>query len=85
MPHLALIGNLSIAFGGYVVIRDLSGTLPAQGLTAILGRSGSGKTTFLRAFNRLNEEFPGCETRGADTPGFRRHSLACLSPTGRKQ
>ena len=64
MPHLALLGNLSIAFGGHVVIRDLSGTLPAQGLTAILGRSGSGKTTFLRAFNRLNEEFPGCETRG---------------------
>jgi phosphate transport system ATP-binding protein len=31
----------------------------------ILGRSGVGKTTLLRALNRLNESFPDCETRGS--------------------
>ncbi|WP_299395143.1 phosphate ABC transporter ATP-binding protein [uncultured Desulfovibrio sp.] len=64
MPPLADIEGLSVSFGGQTVIHELSAALPAEGLTVVIGRSGSGKTTFLRAFNRLNEEFPGCETRG---------------------
>lgn len=64
MKHLAVIENLSVSFDGRTVLEPLSGTLPAEGLTAVIGCSGSGKTTLLRAFNRLNEEFPGCETRG---------------------
>lgn len=64
MQPLAVIENLSIAFHGRTILEPLSGTLPSQGLTAVIGRSGSGKTTFLRAFNRLNEEFPGCTTHG---------------------
>ncbi len=58
------IRNLSVSFTGQRVIQELSLTLPRNRLTVIIGPSGSGKTTFLRALNRLNEIFPGCDTRG---------------------
>jgi phosphate transport system ATP-binding protein len=61
----AEVHGLSVAFGGREVLRDLSLEIPARRITVVLGRSGSGKTTFLRAFNRLNECFEGCVTRGS--------------------
>lgn len=67
MERLASIEDLSVSFGGRVVLEPVRADLPAEGTTVIVGRSGSGKTTFLRAFNRLNEEFPGCATRGQIT------------------
>ena len=63
--HAAIrIENLSVSFSGTCVLDDLSMEIPGRGPTFLLGRSGSGKTTFLRAINRLNECLPGCETRG---------------------
>jgi phosphate transport system ATP-binding protein len=58
------VENLSVSFAGKAVLSNLSLEIPEGGPTFLLGRSGSGKTTFLRAINRLNECFPGCETRG---------------------
>lgn len=56
--------HLSVAFQERTVVQDVSLELPAEGISVLLGRSGSGKTTFLRALNRLNECFPGCRTQG---------------------
>lgn len=58
------IENLSVAFAGRRVLNHLNLEIPAGGPTFLLGRSGSGKTTFLRAINRLNECFPECVTEG---------------------
>ena len=33
--------------------------IPQAEDTALIGPSGCGKTTFLRAFNRMNDFFPG--------------------------
>lgn len=60
----ARIRDLSVFFSGRPAVRDISLDLPARGVTVVMGKSGVGKTTLLRALNRLNEEFPGCETRG---------------------
>lgn len=63
-PSLRVTG-LRVAFHGRPAVEDASLDLPRTGVTVLLGRSGSGKTTFLRALNRLNECFPGCETSGS--------------------
>ena len=56
--------NLSVSFSGKAVLERLSVEIPAGGPSFLLGASGSGKTTFLRAINRLNECFPECKTSG---------------------
>lgn len=58
------VDNLSVSFAGKHVIRELSLEIPSGGPTFLLGRSGCGKTTLLRAFNRLNECLPGCASTG---------------------
>ena len=42
------LSNISKKFGTTVAIRDLSITLPEQGIVAIMGPSGCGKTTLLQ-------------------------------------
>jgi phosphate transport system ATP-binding protein len=60
-----LVESLHVGFAGREVLHNLSTEFHRGRLAVILGRSGSGKTTFLRAFNRLNECFPRSETSGS--------------------
>lgn len=63
---LAVIADeLSVSFGERKALKRLSVNLPVGALTVAVGRSGSGKTTFLRSLNRLNEFFPNCVTTGS--------------------
>ena len=64
MTLAARIRRLSVAFHERTILHDIALDIPAEGITVLLGRSGSGKTTFLRALNRLNECLPGCRTSG---------------------
>jgi phosphate transport system ATP-binding protein len=59
------VEDLHVGFAGREVLHGLSAEFYRGRLAMILGRSGSGKTTFLRALNRLNECFPNSETRGS--------------------
>ena len=43
------VTNLSAGYGDGFVVRDISLTLEPGGFVAVLGRNGSGKSTFLRA------------------------------------
>ena len=56
--------NVVIAYSGKVAIRDVSVTFRENRITSIIGPSGCGKSTLLRAFNRMNELFPGVRTTG---------------------
>ena len=60
-----MVENLQVGFAGREVLHGLNLEFHRGRLAVILGLSGSGKTTFLRALNRLNECFPHSETRGA--------------------
>ena len=42
------IENLTLALGGKPVLRGISASLPAQGITGIIGPNGCGKSTLLR-------------------------------------
>lgn len=51
--------ELTVKFGDRAALKDVGLELPVRGLSVIAGRSGSGKSTFLRALNRLNDELGG--------------------------
>ena len=65
MRYCAELVNLSVSFQKKAAINNINVNIPAEGITVLLGRSGSGKTTFLRSLNRLNETFDGYEVSGS--------------------
>lgn len=50
-----LVENVSKQFGDNVVLKDYNMEVRAGDITIVLGESGSGKTTFLRMINNLEE------------------------------
>lgn len=51
--------NLTLGFGGKTVLDQVSLDFPARAVTCLLGPTGSGKTTFLRTLNRMNDKVSG--------------------------
>lgn len=51
--------NVTMGYGDTTVLKDVSVTLPAGKISAILGGSGGGKTTMLRHIIGLNRPFAG--------------------------
>lgn len=65
MEQTALeIRNLRVYYGNFLAIKDVNLAIPKNQITAIIGPSGVGKSTLLRALNRMNELVPGCRTEG---------------------
>jgi phosphate transport system ATP-binding protein len=56
--------NVSIYYGTFRAVRDVSFEAPANAITALIGPSGSGKSTLLRAINRMNDLIPGSRLEG---------------------
>src|SRR5436309_14885821 len=51
-------------FGAHQVLDDVSLTMPAGQVTALIGPSGCGKSTFLRIVNRMHEMVPSASLAG---------------------
>jgi phosphate transport system ATP-binding protein len=47
--------DLSLGFGSATVLGGLNLAIPRGAITALIGPTGSGKTTFLRSLNRMND------------------------------
>ncbi len=58
------IRNLRVYYGNFLAIKDVNLSIPRHQITAIIGPSGVGKSTLLRALNRMNELVPTCRTEG---------------------
>jgi phosphate transport system ATP-binding protein len=58
------IRNLSVFYGKFRAIADISLSIPAHQVTAIIGPSGCGKSTLLRAINRMTDLTPGSHAEG---------------------
>jgi phosphate transport system ATP-binding protein len=56
--------HLSVFYGNFEAIKDVSMNIERQKITAIIGPSGCGKSTMLRAFNRMNELIPIARAEG---------------------
>ena len=56
--------NVSIWYSAFKAVTDVSMTVRENEITAFIGSSGSGKTTVLRAFNRMNDLVPGARLEG---------------------
>lgn len=48
--------DLSLGFGSATVMGGLNAAIPKGAITALIGPTGSGKTTFLRSLNRMNDK-----------------------------
>jgi phosphate transport system ATP-binding protein len=56
--------NLTLGFGATTVLDEVSLDFPAHTVTSLLGPTGSGKTTFLRTLNRMNDKVSGYRYSG---------------------
>jgi putative ABC transport system ATP-binding protein len=52
-PPLFELDGVGLSLDGQEVLRDLTMTVPADGITVLLGPSGAGKSMILRLLNRL--------------------------------
>ena len=56
--------NLSLYYGDFQALRDITLDIPENAITAVIGPSGCGKSTFLRLFNRMNDLITGVRVEG---------------------
>ena len=58
------VQNVSIWYGSFKAVTDVSLPIYEHEVTAFIGSSGSGKSTVLRALNRMNDLVPGSRLDG---------------------
>ncbi len=69
--------NLSIAYQGHQVLRNVTLEINRGCITALVGPSGCGKTSLLMSLNRLTDLIPGCRVSGH----LHMNELDVLAPT----
>jgi len=62
--HVFNTKNVSIYYGSFRAVTDVSLTIYENEITAFIGPSGCGKTTVLRTLNRMNDLVPGARVEG---------------------
>ena len=58
------VKNVSIWYSDFKAVTNVSLPIYEREITAFIGSSGSGKTTVLRSFNRMNDLVPGARLEG---------------------
>jgi phosphate transport system ATP-binding protein len=56
--------NVNLYYGDFHAVADVDITIEPNKVTALIGSSGCGKTTFLRSINRMHELTPGARAEG---------------------
>ena len=56
--------NLNISYGDFLAVRDVTVSIQPNRVTALIGSSGCGKSTFLRSLNRMHELIDGARVEG---------------------
>jgi len=64
LPIKIEVSDLSVFYGTYRAIKNISMNIPENKITALIGPSGCGKTTLLRTINRMNDLIPGSRVEG---------------------
>jgi phosphate transport system ATP-binding protein len=58
------IGDLTVAYGNAVAVKDVTLEIHRNAITALIGPSGCGKSTVLRCLNRMNDLVPSARVSG---------------------
>jgi len=58
------VSNLSLFYGSFQALKNISLNIDAKKITALIGPSGCGKSTFLRSLNRMNDLIEDVRTTG---------------------
>ena len=61
------IEDVTVHYGDFTAVRDVSFDIPKGQITALIGPSGCGKSTLLRCLNRMNDLIPTARIEGAVT------------------
>jgi phosphate transport system ATP-binding protein len=64
LPIKIEVSDLSVYYGNYRAIKNISMNFPENKITALIGPSGCGKSTLLRTINRMNDLIPGSRVEG---------------------
>jgi phosphate transport system ATP-binding protein len=64
-PIVFDVRDLSVWYGSFRAVRDVSLPIRQRQITALIGPSGCGKTTILRCFNRMNDLIPSARVDGS--------------------
>jgi phosphate transport system ATP-binding protein len=59
--------GVNLYYGDFQAVEDVTMTVAPNKVTALIGSSGCGKTTFLRSLNRMHELTPGARVEGEVT------------------
>ena len=58
------ISNLNLHYGDFHALKDVNMKIEANKITAFIGPSGGGKSTFLKTLNRMNDLVENCKIDG---------------------
>lgn len=56
--------NVSVYYGNFLAVKNISIKFPEKSVTALIGPSGCGKTTFLRCLNRMHDMTKNAHVEG---------------------
>lgn len=61
---IVVVKNLSVFYGKFRALKEISFVALENKITAIIGPSGCGKSTLIRCFNRMNDLIPSVRIEG---------------------
>ena len=67
MPAILSAHDLNLWYGAHQALHNISIDIPEKSITALIGRSGCGKSTFLKTLNRMNDLVGGVKITGEVT------------------
>ena len=65
VPEKIVVKDLSIDYGGVPALKDVNFSVKDKEILGVIGPANSGKTSFLRALNRLNDLYLSCRMKGS--------------------
>jgi phosphate transport system ATP-binding protein len=64
LPSAVTLRNVSLYYGAFRAVKDVTLSIPKNRITALIGPSGCGKSTLLRSINRMNDLVPIARVEG---------------------
>ena len=64
LPTAVAVRDVSVYYGSFRAVKEVSLDIPRQRITAFIGPSGCGKSTLLRSINRMNDLIPTARVEG---------------------